>query len=189
MNRLGDRTELERGEAARVARALGCSREWVRQVMRQLGIAVKRPTAPERCVGCGTPSKARLCRTCRRATFVTLRCANCGKNFQRSRSDHEAYLKRTVVRKRHGPVCSRKCSAKVQRSCSWCGQPTAPRWPSVLGKQAFCESPRSCSGQAQEALAAMHWRYLTPDLIPMKDHLDAIAQLRATIKVGLSTKT
>jgi len=35
----------------------------------------------------------------------------------------------------------------------------------------------------------MHWRYLTPDLIPMKDHLDAIAQLRATIKVGLSTKT
>ena len=187
VKRLGVRTELERGEAARIARALGCSRERVGQVMRQLGITVAPPSAPERCVGCGKPkrhAKTRLCRACRRAEdpFVTLTCANCGKNFRRRRSRHDAYLRRTVVRKRYGPVCSRKCSAKVQRSCSWCGQPTAPRWPNDLGKRAFCGAPRSCSIEAQRALPAMFWGYLTPGVLPMKAHLEAIAQLRATIK-------
>ncbi len=182
---LSGRTQLERGEAARIAREVGCSRESVRQAMQQIGITVKPPVEPQSCTGCGRSRKyrrTRLCQSCRqKSAFVSLRCANCGRTFQRRRSDHEAYLRRTVTQKRHGPVCSSQCSAKISRSCSWCGRPLGGRWRSHIGQQAYCGPPAACRIQAQRAIRTVWWRYLTADLAPMKDHLDGIAQLRATL--------
>ena len=182
---LSGRTQLERGEAARLARKLGCSREAVRQAMSRLGVSIKPPAKPQSCIGCGKAMKyrkTRLCQACRlKNAVVSLICANCGKTFERPRHHHEAYLRRTVTRKRRGPVCSSQCSAKVQRSCSWCGRPVALRWRAHITPQAFCSPPATCRFQAQRAILPVWWRYLTADLLPMKDHLDGIAQLRATL--------
>ena len=185
MEMLSGRTQLERGEAARIARKMGCSRESVRLAMRQLGITVKPPAEHPSCTGCGKTmayAKTRLCQSCQQKNaFVSLRCANCGRTFQRRRSDHHSYLRRTVTQGRLGPVCSRQCSAKISRSCSWCARPIGPRWPVHVGTQAFCSPPATCRIQAPKAIPAVWWRYLTDDLLPMKDHQDRIAQLRATL--------
>ncbi len=186
VKRLSGRKELERGEASALARELGCSREWVRQVMVQLGMVVLPPRPPAACTGCGDtrrPRKTRLCRNCRRdRMFVTLTCANCGKEFERRRDDHEAFLRRPTVRRRHGPVCSKTCRASVSRVCSWCGEPAGWRWPAANGVQAFCGEPKSCSLYALRAIPPVYWRHLTPSLFPLKDHLAEIADLRANIK-------
>ena len=185
MGMLSGRTQLERGEAAQIARNVGCSRENVRLAIRQLGITVKPPVEPQSCTGCGRSMayrKTRLCQSCRqKSAFVSLRCANCGRTFERRRSGHEAYLRRTVTQKRHGPVCSRRCGARISRSCSWCGRPVGSRWRSHFGTQAFCGHESSCRTEAHRAIPAVWWRYLTDDLLPMKDHPDGIAQLRATL--------
>ncbi len=185
MGLLTGRTQLERGEAVAISRQVGCSREYVRQVMGQLGVTIKPPPEPQSCTGCGKAmqrTKTRLCQSCRRSnSSVTLKCANCGKSFERRRCLHDAYLRRTVTQKRHGPICSRKCSAKVQRSCSWCGRPAGGRWRSSTGRQVFCRPPASCLREAQTAIHPVRWRHLTADLLPMKEHLDEIAQLLATL--------
>ena len=185
MGMLSGRTQLERGEAARIAREAGCSRESVRQAMRQLGITIKAPVGPPSCTGCGKAMpyrKSRLCQSCRQNNaFVSLRCANCGRIFQRRRSHHERYLRRTVIQGRHGPVCSRRCGANISRSCSWCGRAVGSRWRSRIGTQAFCGHESSCRIQAHRAIPTTWWRYLTDDLLPMKDHQDGIAELRATL--------
>lgn len=182
---LSGRTDLERGEAARIAREVGCNRESVHQAVRHLGITIKAPVEPQSCTGCGKAMiyrKTRLCLSCRRKiVLVSLKCANCGKTFKRRRGLHAAYLRRTVTRKRRGPVCSSQCSAKVQRSCSWCGRPVGLRWRPHITPQAFCSPPATCLFQVQRALPSMWWPYLTADLLPMKHHLDGIAQLRATL--------
>ena len=183
---LSGRTQLERGEAARIARELGCSRERVRQIARQLGVTTKPPLEePQSCTGCGKAMryrKTRLCQSCRRKNvLVSLKCVNCGRTFERRRIHHEAYLRRTVTRKRRGPVCSSQCSAKVPRSCSWCGRPAGPRWRRYAAQQAFCGLAPSCRIQAQRAIRPEWWRYLTTDLLPMKEHLDGIAQLQARL--------
>ncbi len=182
---LSGRNQLERGEAASIARKVGCSREYVRQVMHQLGVTIKPPAKPPSCTGCGKamrPTKTRLCQSCRRKkAFVRLRCANCGKTFERRRCLHDAYLRRTVTQKRHGPTCGRQCSAKVQRSCSWCGRPAGSRWRSSTGRQVFCRPPALCLREAQTAIHPVRWRHLTADLLPMKKHLDEIALLPATL--------
>ena len=182
---LSGRTELERGEAARIARDLGCSRERVRQVARQLGVTTKPPLEPQSCTGCGKAmayKKTRLCQSCRsKNALVSLKCANCGRTFERRQGLHNAYLRRTVTRRRRGPVCSRQCSAKIPRSCSWCGQPVGLRWRPHITPQAFCSPPATCLSQVQRALPSVWWPYLTADLLPMKEHLDRIAQLRATL--------
>ena len=185
MGMLSGRTELERGETARIAREVGFSRESVRRAMQQLGITIKPPVEPRSCTGCGKTmarTKTHLCQSCRQKNaFVSLRCANCGRTFERLRGDHNKYLRRTVTQKRHGPVCSRQCSAKISRPCSWCGRPLRGKWRSHIGKQAFCGHESSCLIQARRAIPAVWWRYLTDDLLPMKDHQDGIAQLRATL--------
>ncbi len=185
MEMLSGRTQLERGEAARIARKVGCSRENVRLAMRQLGITIKAPVEPQSCTGCGKTmahTKTRLCQSCRQKNaFVSLRCANCGRIFQRRRWRHERYLRRTVTQGRHGPVCSSRCSARISRPCSWCGRPVGSRWRAHIGTQAFCGHESSCRIPAQRAISPVWWRYLTDDLLPMKDHLDGIAQLRATL--------
>ena len=185
MEMLSGRTQLERGEAARIARKVGCSRESVRLTMRQLGITVKPPEEHPSCTGCGKAMRYRktsLCQSCRQKNaIVSLRCANCGKAFKRSRGLHAAYLRRIVTRKRRGPVCSRRCSAKIRRSCSWCNRSVGSRWPVHDSRQAFCGPPATCRFQAQRAIPPVWWRYLTDDLLPMKDHQDRIAQLRATL--------
>ena len=182
---LSGRTQLERGEAARIARKLHYSRESVRQAMRQLGITIKAPAEPQSCTACGKTMrypKTRLCRSCRQKNIlVSLKCANCGRTFERRRSRHEAFLHRAIVKKRWGPVCSRQCSAKVTRSCSWCGRSLGSRWPAHVASQAFCGSLATCRFEAQRAIHPLWWRYLAPDLLPMKDHLDGIAQLRAAL--------
>jgi hypothetical protein len=169
---LSGRTQLERGEAVAIARRVGCSREYVRQVMGQLGVTIKPPPEPQSCTGCGKAmqrTRTRICQSCRqRNSSVTLICANCGKTFERRRCLHDAYLRRTVTQKRHGPICSRQCSAKVQRSCSW-------------GRQVFCRPPALCLREAQSAIHPVRWRHLTANLLPMKKHLDEIAQLPATL--------
>ena len=185
LRKLSDRARLDRGEAARIAREAGCSRESVRQAMRQLGITIKAPVGPPSCTGCGKAMpyrKSRLCQSCRQKNaFVSLRCANCGRTFRRRRHLHAAYLRRTVTRKRRGPVCSRQCSARIPRSCSWCGRSVGTRWRAHNGTQAYCGPPAACRFQAQRAIRPVWWRCLTADLMPMKDHLDGIAQRRATL--------
>ncbi len=182
---LNGRTQLEKGEAAGIARRLGCSREAVRQAMSRLGVSIKPPAEPQSCTGCGKVMKyrkTRLCQSCRlKDAYVRLTCTNCGRVFERRRGLHAAYLRRTVTRKRRGPVCSSQCSAKIARSCSWCGRPAGSRWRAHAGLQAFCCLPATCRFQAQRAMLPVWWRYLTADLLPMKDHLDAIAQLRAKL--------
>ncbi len=185
MRMLSGRTQLERGEAARIAREVGCNRESVRLAIRQLGITIKAPPGPPSCTGCGKTMmyrKSRLCQSCRHERLlVSLKCVNCGRAFERRRKYHDAYLRRTVVRKRRGLVCSRQCSAKISRDCSWCGRPVGPRWRSQIRTLAFCGHESSCHIQAQRAISAVWWRYLTTDLLPMKDHRDRIAQLRARL--------
>ena len=185
MGMLSGRTQLERGEAARIAREFGCSRENVRLAMQQLGITIKAPEEHPSCTGCGKTMarrKSRLCQSCRQKNaFVSLRCANCGRIFQRRRSHHERYLRKTVTQGRHGPICNRRCGARISRSCSWCGRPVGSRWRSHFGTQAYCGHESSCRIQAHRAIPAVWWGYLTDDLLPMKDHLDGIAQLRATL--------
>ncbi len=180
---LSGRTQLERGEAAAIAREVGCSREYVRQVMRRLGVTIKPPAVPPSCTGCGRPmpnAKTRTCQSCRRKNaFVTLKCAYCGKDFERRRSLHDAYVRRTATQRR-GPVCSRGCTATEPRSCSWCGRSVGNRWRSRMGLQAFCGPPASCLIEAQSAIHPILWRYITEDLIPMKENLDGIARLRST---------
>jgi hypothetical protein len=182
---LTGRTRLERGEAAAISRRVGCSREYVRQAMRQLGVTVKPPPEPQSCTGCGKAmrySKTRFCQSCRRKNaYVTLKCVNCGKAFKRRRSLHDAYLRRIVPQGRRGTVCSKQCSAKVPRSCSWCGQPAGTRWRANVGRQAFCGPPALCRFEAQRAIHPVWWRYLTDDLLPLKDHLDGITRLLATL--------
>lgn len=182
---LSGRSRLERGEAARIARELSCSREGVRLAMIQLGVTIKAPPGPPSCTGCGKAMmyrKTRICQSCRHERLlVSLKCVNCGRAFERRRSRHEAFLRRTVSQRRHGPVCSRQCSAKIPWSCSWCGQPAGTRWRADAGWQAFCRPPRSCRIQAQTTFPPVWWRYLTDVLLPMKDHQDRIAQLRATL--------
>ena len=182
---LSGRTQLERGEAARIARKLGCSREAVRQAMSRLGVSIKPPAKPQSCIGCGKAMKyrkTRLCRACRlKNAVVSLTCTNCGRVFERRSGLHAAYLRRTVTRKRRGPVCSSQCSAKIPRSCSWCGRPAGLRWRAHAALHTFCGLPATCRFQAQRAILPVWWRYLTADLLPMKDHLDEIAQLRATL--------
>jgi hypothetical protein len=179
------RSQLERGEGARIARELGCSRERVRQIMGELGVTTKPPLEPQSCTGCGkamSRRKTRLCQSCRRKNvLVSLKCANCGRTFKRRRKEHEAYLRRTVVKRRWGPVCSKQCSAKVTRSCSWCGRSAGNRRRAHVATHAFCGRPRTCLHQAQTTIAPMRWHYMTADLLPMKDHLDGIARLRATL--------
>lgn len=182
---LSGRTELERGETARITREVGFSRESVRRAMQQLGITIKPPVEPRSCTGCGETmarTKTHLCQSCRQKNaFVSLRCANCGRTFERLRGDHNKYLRRTVTQKRHGPVCSRRCNAKIRRSCSWCGRSVGSRWRSHIGTQAFCGPPATCLFQVYRVLPSVWWRYLADNLLPMEDHLDEIAQLRATL--------
>jgi hypothetical protein len=157
----------------------------VRLAMQQLGITIKTPVEHPSCTGCGKAMRYRktsLCQPCRQKNaFVSLRCANCGRIFQRRRCHHERYLRRTVTQGRHGPVCSRRCGATISRPCSWCGRPVGSRWRSHIGTQALCGHEPSCRIQAHRAIRAVWWRYLTDDLLPMKDHPDGIAQLRATL--------
>jgi hypothetical protein len=182
---LSGRTQLKWGEAARIARELSCSREYVRQAMSRLGVSIKPPVKPQSCIGCGKAMKyrkSRLCQACRlKNAVVSLKCTNCGRTFERRRIDHAAYLRRTVTRKSRGPVCSNQCSAKVPRSCSWCGQLVGLRWGRFATQQAFCSPPATCRLHAQRAMRPEWWRYLTTDLLPMKEHLDGIAQLPATL--------
>jgi hypothetical protein len=179
---LSGRTELERGDAASIARKVGCSREYVRQVRRQLGVTMKPLPKPPSCTGCGKPmrpTKTRLCQSCRqKKAFVRLRCAYCGTFFQRRRSHHEAFLRRAVVQKRRGPICSGQCSAKVSRICSWCGRPTGSKWRRKVPGHAFCGPPAWCGHKAQSAIHPNWWRHITEDLLPMNKHLDEIARLR-----------
>ena len=186
---LKGRSILERGEAAALARSLGCSRERVRQVMKRLGVPV-RPVVPRRCGNCGRAisqyGKLGMCSSCRYPPPVSLVCVNCGKQFLRRRKDYNDFIRRQVTRRRVGPVCSKQCRAGIEVFCAWCGAHVGVRWPSQVSPagRAFCSPPRRCSVQAQRALRNSWWRFLTPDLMPMKDHVEGVAELQRRIKAG-----
>ena len=169
-----------------MARRFGCSRERVRQVISRLGIVVVR-APPRRCRKCGTSIAAQnrtgLCGKCWQRpvrVLVTLTCLNCGKQFLRRRKDYNDWLRRAVVRGRAGPICSRGCRSAVPVSCTWCGDDLGMRYPSNISKarHSYCPAPSRCASEAHKALRNSYWRFLSADLLPMRDHLSEIAALR-----------
>lgn len=184
VQRLEGRAELRRGEQSAIARELGCSRVWVGMVARELGIPLAERRACERCGKITKLSQeVGLCGTCLRRTKVaTLTCANCGKRFERRRHEYERFLKRSVTQGRRGPVCGRDCGVGYETTCAWCGRLTTRpyRKDKRLG---FCAASRGCLSQAMRALPVVYWRYLTPDLLPMKDHRAEIGRLRESQRI------
>lgn len=176
---------MRRGEQSAIARELGCTRVWVGMTARELGVRV---TLPERraCEPCGKTTglseKRGICGRClRKAKLVTLKCANCGTSFQRSLYNHNRFLARPVTQRRRGPVCGRNRRVSCQTTCAWCGQvSTRPyRREKRLG---FCGASRPCLSNAMRALSVAHWRHLTPELLPMKDHRGQIRRLRKSLR-------
>lgn len=182
---LGERREVRWGEARPLAVAVGTSQVTLRAAMLELGLALRRPEL-RHCTACGKPllyRKTDQCYACRvRAGRVTLTCANCGRRFQRWRSSYEAFLRRPVKQGRRGPICSRSCRKTVVRGCAWCGAEIPPRWPSTIARLAFCGAVSDCQREAMRALPVRYWPRLGPALIPMKDHLNAVALLRVRAK-------
>jgi len=177
---LRGRTELPRGEAAEIARKLGCSRERVRQIMGVLGVRIAAPPlALIDCAECGTLVKANkrgLCADCRRRlSLVELTCIVCGKEFQRRRKDYNDFIRRVVARgKRYGPRCSRACLQSVALACCWCGRSVGLRPPSQRRGHAFCGKPRNCWSEAMKVVQPSNWSLLKPEHLPMRDHIAQI---------------
>ena len=185
LTELGARREIRWGEARRLGDVLGTSQVTLRAAMRGLGVRLQRPRL-KHCRDCGKPlpyKKTDQCYACRvKAGRVTLTCTNCGKRFERRRSKHEAFLRRLVTHGRRGPVCSGACRKTVVRGCAWCGAEIPPRWPSTTARLAFCGAVSDCQREAMRALPPRYWPRLGPALIPMKDHLNAVARLRVRAK-------
>lgn len=177
--KLAGRTRLPRGEASRIARDLDCTRERIRQLLGQLEVSIE-PARRLYCDRCGKiigVNKNGRCLACiMDASWVTLTCANCGRAFQRRRKLYNDFANRVPL-KRYGPLCGKHCLLRVDRQCSWCGRPVGQRRLAQHGSQAFCARPMRCSVEAQRALASPHWKRLTPDLLPMIEHVDEIARL------------
>lgn len=174
------RTTYARGELTQAIRDLGlsCSRERVRQLVVKLGMLPEEPKVPElvQCADCGTvivPNKDGLCLPCRHEhTYITLQCVKCGRDFKRQRSQHKAFLKRSVSI-RTGPACNRKCTNRQEVNCAYCGNLLGSRWASSL-KDITLPMHTSCHDQAMHKISLRAWGCVTPDLLPMRDHADEI---------------
>jgi hypothetical protein len=108
---------------------------------------------------------------------VELTCIVCGKKFQRRQKDYNDFMKRVVTRGRYGPRCSRACVQSVSRTCSWCGQSVGLRPPSDQGQHAFCGKSRDCWREAMKLVQPVHWHLLEPEMLPMRDHVERIADV------------
>ena len=100
--------------ASDMARAVGVSREWVRQTLVTLGLSTRKPPLPVRlCPVCQTviPRKInKFCSTeCMSASRrVTLTCLNCKQEFQRRRRLHLRNLEKGYKY----IWCSRQCQGQ-----------------------------------------------------------------------------
>lgn len=172
---LRGKRELPRGEAARIARKLDCSRERVRQIMGKLGVRVAVSIrAFVDCRDCGraiVANKAQLCAECRRERMmVELTCTACGKVFKRGRKAYNNFLRR-IGDYKVGPWCKRNCgNPKKKMSCDWCGEEIQHRSPSVRGNHSFCGVPKRCDWEAAKLVQPSNWRLLGPDLLPMREN-------------------
>jgi len=180
---LRGRTELPRGEAARIARKLDCSRERVRQIMGKLGVRVEPSLANViDCADCGKQIRANtlgICAACRHErTLVELTCISCGRTFKRRRKDHNDFIRRVTIGPKQGPRCSRTCGySRAIRVCSWCGADAGHKAPSNRGNHAFCGAPRRCDREARKLVQPLYWRLLTPEVLPMRDSIAKITEL------------
>lgn len=88
--------------ATEMRQRLGISRQRVHEIARSEGIAFAAPTraSPKLCAVCGKPLTYPNTTTHAACHYVTLKCAECGKQFRRGRYDAERS-------KRH--FCSRQC--------------------------------------------------------------------------------
>lgn len=117
MTKTADILELARREPglrrAEVAKRVGASREFIRQLDEKYGLPFrqghknKMPRPP--CIYCGEPvigsTRERPCH--RRCTWVTLNCSVCGQPFQRRRGQTRARANDRRYRGR--AVCSESC--------------------------------------------------------------------------------
>ena len=180
---LRGRMELPRGEAARIARKLDCSRERVRQIMEKLGVRVEPSQAKViDCSDCRREiriNKGGICADClRRRSLVELTCIFCGKKFYRRRKDYNDFLRRVPARgKRYGPQCSKACVRSVSRNCSWCGDSVGWRPPSHSGQHVFCGKPRNCWSETMKLVQPTQWPLIGPAVLPMREHVAEIAAL------------
>lgn len=105
------------------AKAVGVSRERVRQILRSEGIAWRigeaGPCRTHFCQDCGGPARNnRRCHTCYvKVSHVTLTCAACGETFTRRAPDYRAALKRR--RERNIVGLGWFCTHSCYRSLGW----------------------------------------------------------------------
>ena len=182
---LQGRTELYWGEQSALARRLGCSRQTLAAITLEIGVRVGRPEKRHctRCRRLISDNRTSLCRRCwSKPDIVSLTCTNCGKRFQRRRHLHDRFLARTVTQRRRGPVCKRNCLVRYEKQCFWCGRTSKSRQRRPTPATRWCALPRRCRANGMRTLAMENWRHLTPGMLPMRDHLLEISQLRATLK-------
>jgi hypothetical protein len=176
---IGDRDVLYRGEMTRLAREVGCSREWVRQICARRGVKSRlKPKLFGVCSGCRKRVAAgnrsgfcAQCRTKKSRRVYTLTCTKCGEKFERSHKEHKSFLRR-APRHRLGPFCSRRCSNKVSGDCSYCGRRVAPRWPSRIGLLGAMHP--ACTRRLEALVTRRAWSRITSEHFPIAAHRDAV---------------
>lgn len=106
---LGGRTAVYYGEQSSLAKEIGCTREWVRQLLDRMEIqTISRPV--NRCTNCNqiVQPKTLFCRKCRSiSNHVGLTCSRCKKHFYRVRSKVERYYRyNPSTQRRNGFRCN-----------------------------------------------------------------------------------
>lgn len=131
--------EIPYGQQALMAQEFGVSREYIRQIVKAEGMIkapAKKFTTPTRLCECGQPAPRRSSEYCDDCRYITMPCAQCGRDFTVARVKIQQAFRHV---KRQGGVrfCSKKC---WHESDEYHEAITRPRAPRTITRCLICDA-------------------------------------------------